>query len=105
MKKAPIIDIIIPIYNAEKFIGQTLDSLAYQNYTNFNVLCYNDGSTDNSETIVKEFAKKDKRVRLLGSKKIGLVNALNFLIKNARSKLLIRLDADDICEKIELKYL
>lgn len=105
MNREPSIDIIIPIYNSEKFLGQTLDSLIVQTYTNFNILCYNDGSIDKSEALIKEYIKADKRIKLLGSKKIGLVNSLNLLIKNCNSDIVVRIDSDDICEKNRLETL
>jgi glycosyltransferase involved in cell wall biosynthesis len=105
MNREPSIDIIIPIYNSEKFLGQTLNSLIIQTYKNFKILCYNDGSSDKSEALIKEYIKKDRRIKLLGSKRIGLVNSLNFLVKSSKSELIVRIDSDDICEKNRLEML
>jgi len=105
MNREPSIDIIIPIYNSEKFLGQTLNSLIIQTYKNFNILCYNDGSSDKSGALIKEYIKKDRRIKLLGSKRIGLVNSLNFLVKSSKSELIVRIDSDDICEKNRLEML
>ena len=61
-RNAPLLSVIVPVYNAEKYLGRCLDSILCQTYTNLEVVCINDGSMDSSEAIIKEYVKKDCRV-------------------------------------------
>ncbi len=88
-----MISIIIPLYNKEKFIAQTLQSVLEQTYTNFEVVIVNDGSTDNSSNIVKSIT--DNRIKLLSIKNSGVSVARNIGIKNAKNSWIAFLDADD----------
>ena len=56
---AEMISIIVPVYNSEKYLRKCLDSLINQSYENIEILCVNDGSTDDSQIILEEYAKKD----------------------------------------------
>lgn len=92
---SPIITVIMPVYNTEKYIQAAIQSILNQTFTDFEFLIFNDGSTDNSLKIIQSF--KDKRIRLFNSKKnSGLVIHLNEGIKLAKGKYIARMDADDI---------
>ena len=97
MQKTPdtqsLISVIIPTYNAAAFIEQALDSVLAQSYRQFEVLVVNDGSTDNTETIIKNYS--DTRIRLISQDNGGLSNARNTGIRSARGDYLAFLDADD----------
>ena len=71
------ISIIIPVYNAEKYLEQCLNSVLHQTYTNFEAILINDGSTDSSEKICKEFADKDSRIILISGPNRGSAEARN----------------------------
>ena len=82
--KEPLVSVIIPVYNAEKIVGYTLDSVINQTYKNLEIICINDCSTDNSIEILNEYASKDKRIKVIDCKinggesktrNIGLDNA------------------------------
>ena len=96
--------IIIPVYNAEKFIGKTIESVLSQTYENWEMLIMNDVSTDNSLAVVSEFVKKDKRIKIVNTEKnVGVVKGRNFLIELACGKYIAFLDSDDYwhSEKLE----
>lgn len=97
-----MISIIIPIYNAEKNLRVCLDSIMHQTYNNFEVILINDGSTDSSSQIIKEYLKKDNRFKCFNQKNSGVAIARNNGIKYAKSKFLMFMDNDD---KIDNNYL
>lgn len=103
----PLVSIIIPCYNAEKYIKQALDSAINQTFTNIEIIVVDDGSEDNSYEIVSEYMKKDFRIFLhKNSFYKGVAGALNTGLKLARGEFFARLDADDTIamDKIESQY-
>ena len=103
--KMPIISIIIPIYNVEKYLRQALDSLVNQVFTDFEVICVDDGSKDNSSNIIDEYRLKDSRFYKVSQKNSGAGIARNNGLKQAKGKYVLFLDADDYFEKDLLKVL
>jgi glycosyltransferase involved in cell wall biosynthesis len=101
-----LISIIIPAYNAERFIDRTLDSALNQTFKHIEVIVVNDGSTDNTQFIVENIAVKDRRVRLFNTMNRGVARARNFGIENARGPYVAFLDADDLWHptKIERQF-
>lgn len=95
----PKISIIIPVYNAEKYLAQSLDSVINQDFQSLEILCINDGSTDNSLRILNEYKKRDKRIIIIDQKNRGGSAARNAGLKRARGKHIMFLDADDIYAK------
>ena len=98
------VSIIVPMYNAEKFIGKTIESVLAQTYQNWEMLIMNDVSTDNSLAIVSLYAKKNERIKIVNTEKnVGVVKGRNFLIDLASGKYIAFLDADDYWhnEKLE----
>lgn len=73
----PSISIIIPIYNTEKYLEQCLESIANQTFTNFEVLCIDDGSTDDSPAIMEAFTAKDTRFKVIHKQNAGYGSAVN----------------------------
>ena len=92
----PAISLIIPLYNAEKYLWPCLQSVAEQTFQDFEVLCVNDGSTDRTEEIVKSFAEKDKRFKLINQQNAGCSMARNRGLKEARAPYVALLDQDDM---------
>jgi glycosyltransferase involved in cell wall biosynthesis len=88
--------IVIPLYNKEKSIGNTLKSVLNQTITDFEVIVVNDGSTDNSANVVTEFAKQDRRIRLVNKPNGGVCSARNRGIQEAKHEYIALLDGDDI---------
>lgn len=94
----PKVSIIIPVYNAEKYLNQCLESLCNQTLTDFEVVCINDGSTDSSLEILQDFASKDSRFIIIDKKNEGQGVARNIAIKQAKGEYLLCLDSDDWLE-------
>jgi len=89
------ITVIVPIYNVEKYIGKCLDSLIKQSFSDFEVWCIDDGSLDNSKDIVKEYQKKDKRIKLICKENGGYGSVIEYALKNIKSKYFLICDSDD----------
>jgi len=85
MQKQPKISIIIPVYNTSKYLKKCLDSVINQTYKNYNVIIVNDGSTDNSLDIIKEYMKKSSSIILINQKNMGLSMARNNAVKKVES--------------------
>ena len=94
-KSLPLVTIGIPVYNTENYIRFTLQSILSQTYTNWLLIIINDGSTDNSEAIIREYLH-DKRIKLINGHNTGYVIRLNQLINLCETKYYFRMDADDI---------
>lgn len=94
-KNKPAISILMPVYNAESFLSETLDSVLRQTFEDFELLAINDGSTDKSGVILDKYANLDSRIVVIHKKNEGLVATLNYGIGRARAELIARLDADD----------
>lgn len=89
----PKFSVIIPLYNKEKDFAKTLESLFAQTFSDFEVVIVNDGSTDNSETVVKQFT--DERIRYFSKQNEGVAKTRNFAVEQAQSEHIAFLDADD----------
>lgn len=89
------ISVIIPVYNAEKTIGNILNKLISQEYQNIEIFAINDGSEDSSVNILKCFASKDDRIVVIDQENAGVSTARNVGIKNATGEFIIFIDSDD----------
>lgn len=94
----PCVSVIMPIYNSSGFLEQSLDGLLKQSLKNIEIICVNDGSTDNSLEIVKEYAKIDKRIKIIDQKNGGYGSAWNSGIKAATGEYVGNLDPDDFMD-------
>lgn len=94
---APAISVLTSVYNAEPFLSEAIDSVLAQDFTDFEFLILDDGSTDASRAIAESFAARDPRVRVIARDNRGLIVSLNQLFAEARAPLAARFDADDIC--------
>lgn len=95
MFMVPLISVIMPVYNADKFIANAIESILKQTLMNFELIIINDGSTDHSQQIILRY--KDKRIRYVQhTKNLGLIVSLNEGLRFARGEFIARLDADDI---------
>ncbi len=95
-KNNPKISIIIPVYNTEKYLEECLNGLIYQTFKNFEIICVNDGSTDNSYKILKSFEKIDERIYIFTQINKGPGIARNIGIKESKGEYLLFLDSDDV---------
>ena len=94
----PLVSIIVPIYNAEKYIHECIDSLLAQTYTNIEVILVDDGSIDNCGKICDDYASKDKRVKVIHQKNGGVSVARQTGILHATGEYSIHADPDDWVE-------
>lgn len=92
------ISIVIPVYNSEKYIERAILSLMNQTFKNIEIIVVNDGSTDNSEEIIKKLQKKDQRIKYIKQKNGGPSSARNHGIEKATGNYLMFLDSDDFYE-------
>lgn len=99
------ISIIVPIYNAEKYLHRCLDSIESQSFKNFEVLLIDDGSTDHSFEICKEYAEKDKRFQAMHKTNEGVGAARKYGIDHACGEYTIHVDPDDWIEPEMLEHL
>ena len=104
-EKNPQISVIIPIYNCEKYIKECLSSLIKQTFKNFEIICINDGSNDDTLKILKKFEAKDERIIIFNQNNSGPGIARNIGMKKSKGKYLIFLDSDDIFKKTMLEEL
>ncbi|WP_300039406.1 glycosyltransferase [uncultured Roseobacter sp.] len=93
---APRVSVLLPVYNAETWLGVAMDSILAQSFTDFELLVHDDGSTDGSLAILQDYAARDRRVVLTSEPNKGLIATLNQLIDAAQGDLIARMDADDI---------
>ncbi|MEL7472470.1 MAG: glycosyltransferase [Planctomycetota bacterium] len=92
----PKVSILLPVYNAERYLDETLRSLRGQTYDQFELIAIDDGSTDASLEILRRHEADDARLRIVSRPNTGLVAALNEMLALARGELCARMDADDI---------
>lgn len=92
------ISIIMPVYNAEKFLREAMDSLCKQTMNDIEILCVNDGSSDNSLNILREYEKKDQRIIVFSQPNSGPATARNLALSFANSPFVMFCDADDSYE-------
>jgi len=92
----PEVSVITPVYNAEEFLKETIDSVLNQTYTSFEYLLIDDCSTDNSAAIIKEFSKRDSRVKYIKlEENSGAAVARNMGLENAKGHVIAFIDSDD----------
>lgn len=91
----PLISIIVPAYNAEKYIHRCIESILSQTFIDFELLIINDGSTDGTKKICDEYASNDHRIRVFHKKNGGVSSARNHGLDNARGEWIVFVDADD----------
>ena len=90
------LSIIIPVYNAEAYIGQCLDSLLRQDISDYEILCVNDGSTDGSLSVLQEYARMYDNIVIISKENGGVVSARNAGLESARGEFIWFVDADDL---------
>lgn len=90
-----MISIVVPVYNVEKYLPECLDSLVNQTYRDIEIICVNDGSTDNSPSILEEYARKDSRIKIISQENRGLSEARNCGIEHINGEWTMFVDSDD----------
>ena len=100
-----MISVIVPVYNAEKYLHRCVDSILSQSYTDFELLLIDDGSPDNSGTICDEYAAKDNRVRVFHKENAGVSKSRNLGLDNAWGEWIAFVDSDDYVHEDYLREL
>lgn len=91
----PLVSVIIPVYNVEKYLDKCLTTVVYQNYNNLQIILVDDGSTDNSLSICKRWSSKDERIEVYSKKNGGLSDARNYGLRYAKGEYVSFVDSDD----------
>ena len=99
------ISVIIPVYNVERYLERCLDSIVSNSYEDLEIICINDGSTDNSYEILRKYAEKDTRICLINKKNGGVSSARNAGIKASNGEYIAFVDSDDWVHKEYFMYL
>lgn len=104
-KKLPVFSVVVPVYNAERYLNKALQSILDQDFTDFELILVDDGSTDGSRTVLEAFSEKDARIKVLNNDvNCGAAEARNRGIEIARGKYLCFVDADDYIESGFLQH-
>lgn len=94
--ESPLVSVIVPVYNKEDYISETLDSVISQSLRNIEIIVIDDGSTDGSLSLCKQYAAKDVRIRVISQQNQGVISARNAAIATARAPFIFPLDSDDL---------
>ncbi len=105
MNNKPLVSVIVPVYNIEKYVRKCLDSLTSQSYENIEIIVVDDGSTDGSGEICNGIALADKRVKVFHKKNGGLSSARNYGIKKAKGEYVCLVDGDDYVKRNFVKVM
>ncbi len=98
----PLVSILVPFKNTESFIGECLDSILKQTYTNWEAIFVDDGSDDTSFKIVETISNQDARITLYRNNGSGIINALQMAYNHCKGEFITRMDSDDIMTPIRL---
>ena len=98
MNETCYFSIIVPVYNTEKYLRACLDSILAQTFTDYEVLLINDGSTDSSAMICKQYAEQNQKIRVINQENKGLLQTRRCGLKEAKGNYIIHVDSDDSCE-------
>ncbi len=101
----PLISVIMPVYNTASFLRKSIESVLNQTFINFELICVNDGSTDNSLDILNEYASRDSRIIIINQENMGLSCARNSALEVARGEYIAFIDSDDFWAKSFLSCL
>lgn len=93
----PLVSVVLPVFNGARYIEAAVRSVLAQSYANLDLLVIDDGSTDDTASILQRLGRDDGRVRVISRENRGLIPTLNEGLQAARGQLVARMDADDIC--------
>jgi glycosyltransferase involved in cell wall biosynthesis len=94
----PIVSVLMSCYNAEAWLCESIESVLNQTFTNFEFLIIDDGSVDGTLNLLRQYEKKDPRIKVIVKQNTGLSDSLNVGIAQAQGEWIARIDADDLCE-------
>ncbi|MFS4415643.1 glycosyltransferase family 2 protein [Maribacter sp. 2307ULW6-5] len=105
MTKQPLVSILVPFKNTAEYVTECLDSVLAQTYAHWEVIAVNDGSTDQSRSLVSKYAQKDGRIALLDNQGKGIIPALRAAFAQSGGDLITRMDSDDIMQPNKLEVM
>lgn len=105
MSKELLLSIIVPVYNTESYLKECLDSLLEQDISEYEIICINDGSTDNSLDILNDYSRMNKKIKVLSQENKGLSATRNRGIELSKGKYIYFMDSDDLLERNSLSYI
>lgn len=94
--REPLVSVVMPVYNAGRFLSVAVNSICAQSFSDWEMICVNDGSSDGSGRVLDELAQGDDRIRVVHQSNTGIVGALNRGCELARGPLICRMDSDDV---------
>jgi len=97
MNSSVAVSCVMPLYNAQRFLTEAIQSVLTQSFTDFELIAVDDGSTDRTRAMLEDFARHDRRVRIISRPNTGIVGALNDGIAAAQGEIIARMDGDDVC--------
>lgn len=103
MKNDPDISVLMSCYNGQKWLGNAIESVLNQSFKDFEFIIVDDGSRDSSAEIMKSYAAKDSRIKIIEKENTGLPDSLNVGLNEAKGEWIARIDADDLCEPDRLE--
>ena len=104
-KIQPLVSVIMPAYNSEKYIGKSIESVLAQDYENFELIIIDDGSQDGTKSIAEQYAKSDVRIKLLEQANQGVSVARNKGLDTATGEYVAFLDSDDLWDADNLSVM
>ena len=99
------ISVLMPVYNSEKFLLETVQAVINQSYTDWELILVDDGSTDNSKEICTKLMNDDKRIKYIFQENLGVSHTRNVALENAQGKYIVFVDSDDLIHEDYLKIL
>ena len=102
MTDAPLISVLMPVWNGEEYLRESIDSILGQTFSNFEFIVIDDGSTDSTPEILRSY--QDPRLRIFRLEHAGIVSALNFGVDQAQTGWIARQDADDVSDPRRLEF-
>lgn len=94
-KKYPLLSILVPCYNVEKYVTQCLESILEQTYSNIEIICIDDGSTDSTPLILQNFSKRDSRIKIITKQNTGYGHSMNIGLEYAKGEFIGIVESDD----------
>ena len=94
----PLVSVLVPVYNVEKYLAECLESLLDQTLKDIEIICVNDGSTDGSLDILEKYRKKDTRLRIIDKKNSGYGHTMNIAVQEAKGKYIGIIESDDFAD-------
>ena len=101
--KEPLVSVLMPVYNVERYVGEAIVSILNQTYSKFELIVVDDCSTDRTVEVIKGYAAEDTRVKLFFNLDKSYINALNYGLDNCSGEYIVRMDGDDIAQKLKIE--